>query len=299
MGDTRNYLLNSSFALSTIEKYSSAWKIFFEFLLDQDMDMSLDSLCHFVEYLFLKGFAYNSIKSVLSGVAHGLKVRDLPDFTKKYIIYCMLRGIKNLSYAPDIRMPFTEDHVKLIVRLCQEGIPDLYLRYLYATVFSWAFYACLRASEYTENKYTDHTLKLGNIFRVNFGRTGAYKICFSTFKHSPSAFPDLVLHNTVDPESCPVRLMDIYLSLRPSGEPHEPIFIDSAGALSSHTVSANLSRFLPHLGLPASRYKLHSFRIGRATAWAEAGYSPLQIRAMGRWFSDAFTKYIRPLVILQ
>ena len=299
LANTRKFLLNKSFAISTAEKYASAWKIFIEFLLDQDFDMSLDPLCHFVEYLYLRDFKYNSIKSVLSGIAHGLKIRFLPDFTKHYIVSCIMRGIKNTSFAPDIRLPFTEDHVKQIIHICREGIDDIYLRFLYATLFAWAFHACLRASEYTEGKYTDHVLKLGDIERFSMGGQGAYRIMFKTFKHSPSSFPDLILHATDDYDTCPVALMDIYLSLRETGEPSEPIFVDSQGALSRQTVSDNLRKILPHLGLPASKYQLHSFRIGRATCWAEAGYSALQIRAMGRWFSDAFNKYIRTQVVLQ
>ena len=40
-------------------------------------------------------------------------------------------------------------------------------------------------------------------------------------------------------------------------------------------------------------YKGHSFRIGRATDCAAEGMSDAQIRALGRWSSDAFRKHIR------
>jgi hypothetical protein len=46
-------------------------------------------------------------------------------------------------------------------------------------------------------------------------------------------------------------------------------------------------------GLDSSRYKGHSFRIGAASLSAEKGLSDSQIRAMGRWNSNAFRKYIR------
>ena len=54
-----------------------------------------------------------------------------------------------------------------------------------------------------------------------------------------------------------------------------------------------LSMAIKYCGLDPSRYKGHSFRIGAASYAADAGMSDSQIRALGRWKSDAFRKYIR------
>ncbi len=299
MGGTREKLLNSSFVITTAEKYKSMWNMFLEYLLDQDLDMTLDSLCLYVEYLFEDGLSYSTIRGHMSGIAYYLNLYSLPDLTKHFIITQMLRGVKNLHYEPDVRLPFTEENLKDIIDVIRRGVKDVYLKFLYCALFSWAFYACLRSSEYADCKYTDHLLKLGDIHRFKVGSHGAYRIRFRTFKHSPSTFPDLVLHKTGDIDSCPVRQMDIYLSLRPSGDPDEPLFVDSTGAISRYTIGANLNKCLQHLGLSQTKYKLHSFRIGRATMWAQLGYNEIQIKAMGRWFSNAYQRYIRDLVILQ
>ena len=50
---------------------------------------------------------------------------------------------------------------------------------------------------------------------------------------------------------------------------------------------------IKYCGLDPSRYKGHSFRIGAASYAADAGMSEPPIRALGRWKSDAFHKYIR------
>ena len=55
----------------------------------------------------------------------------------------------------------------------------------------------------------------------------------------------------------------------------------------------SLKRLLGFCGYQTSAFKGHSFRIGAATAAALRGESDAQIRAAGRWTSDAFKKYIR------
>ena len=54
--------------------------------------------------------------------------------------------------------------------------------------------------------------------------------------------------------------------------------------------------FIAFCGLDTSRYKNHSFRIGGACHAADKGYSDAQIRALGRWKSEAFKVYLRSTV---
>ena len=56
---------------------------------------------------------------------------------------------------------------------------------------------------------------------------------------------------------------------------------------------AILKRLLELCGLSSKVFKGHSFRIGAATSAALRGESDAQIRAAGRWASDAFRRYIR------
>ena len=56
---------------------------------------------------------------------------------------------------------------------------------------------------------------------------------------------------------------------------------------------AILKRLLEFCGLNSKVCKGHSFRIGAATSAALRSESDTQIRASGRWASDAFRRYIR------
>ena len=63
--------------------------------------------------------------------------------------------------------------------------------------------------------------------------------------------------------------------------------------ISVHQFNSQLRRCLAFCGLDPRRYKSHRFRIGAACHRAEKGFSDAQIRALGRWKSDAFKLYIR------
>ena len=73
-----------------------------------------------------------------------------------------------------------------------------------------------------------------------------------------------------------------------------PLFRLADGSPVSRAIfNDKLSMAIKYCGLDPSRYKGHSFRIGAASYAADAGMSDSQIRALGRWKSDAFHKYIR------
>ena len=50
---------------------------------------------------------------------------------------------------------------------------------------------------------------------------------------------------------------------------------------------------LERMGLPANQFAGHSFRIGEATAAAQAGLEDSVFQALGRWSNAAFMLYIR------
>ena len=84
-----------------------------------------------------------------------------------------------------------------------------------------------------------------------------------------------------------------YLSRRPSTP--GPLFIFTNGALlqTRAKLVAHVRQALAQAGIDCTHYSGHSFRIGAASAAAEAGYSDSFIQTLGRWKSQAFISYIR------
>ena len=123
------------------------------------------------------------------------------------------------------------------------------------------------------------------------------KISISEYKHNPSKRPFNILLAREDiPSLCPVTALLQYTRLR--GDRSGPLFCNADfSPVSLHQFNTELQRCLTYCGLDLSRYKSHSFRIGGACHAADNGFSDAQIRALGRWKSDAFKVYLRSEIL--
>ena len=90
---------------------------------------------------------------------------------------------------------------------------------------------------------------------------------------------------------CPVTLALQYVRVR--GPSPGPFFRRHDGSpLMKALFMAKVRQVLVLLGQDAQRYAGHSFRIGAATAAAQAGLEDSVIQALGRWSSSAFLRYV-------
>ena len=91
---------------------------------------------------------------------------------------------------------------------------------------------------------------------------------------------------------CPVHALVQYLA-RWGGAP-EPLFVFSdSKRLTRESFSTALNKALEELQMDPSQFNTHSFRIGAATSAKQAGISDTHLKALGRWRSDAYQKYVR------
>ena len=94
-------------------------------------------------------------------------------------------------------------------------------------------------------------------------------------------------------EVCPVEVVLLYLAIR--GAAPGPLFLsENLKPLTRVEFNSAVSSLLRELGLQASQYNTHSFRIGAATSVKEAGVSDIYVKKLGRWQSDAFQQYVKP-----
>ncbi len=205
----------------------------------------------------------------------------------------MLAGAKKSRPAVDGRLPITFQILNLLVPALQHTVSSLYDRVLLQAMFLLAFHAFLRVGEITVSSHSaNHALLYQDIsFEFVGGKVSGIIISLEHFKHSSAQARMFVKANSAS-HLCPANALLAFLKLR--GAHQGPLFtIAPRCAVSRSFFSQALSSVIQYIGLDPRRYKSHSFRIGAATTAQLLGHTSQEIKSMGRWRSDAFSRYIR------
>lgn len=197
-----------------------------------------------------------------------------------------LKGIRNLEADRSTARPGCT--VKLLKGMCKRAkiVYSDFEASLVSAVFRMAFFGFLRVSEYASTP-ANHQLMVNDCSVIN--KTLAIRIPSSKSSKKPIA---IILRSQLDKEACPVLAYTKYMRMRPACASRQ-LFVGSDG---EPLTSAHVSQYLKALSPGDGSLALtsHSFRIGGATWAAQSGWSDADIRAHGRWSSEAFLSYIRP-----
>ena len=248
----------------------------------------------FISYLYNSSYAPSTVNTYISALGYCHKLMGLPDPSKVFYVSQMLKGYGKVGFRLDSRLPITLPILNRLVAAASSLEGSAYQIIQFQAMCSLAFYAFLRIGEITSVSKQGappplHLYQLTKLLTAADELT-AFKVTFGNFKHSYNEHPFSIVVSR-HPPSCPVDLLSKYLALRGTGA--GPIFITVDGLpVSRSKFSQHLSRAIQLCGL-APRYKGHSFRIGAASHAAERGLSDAQIRALGRWKSNAFQRYVR------
>ena len=238
-----------------------------------------------------------TVNTYISALGYCHKLMGLSDPSKVFYVSRMLKGYGKVGFRLDSRLPITLPILNRLVAAASSLEGSVHQIIQFQAMCSLAFYAFLRIGEITsvskQGAPTPPPLQLYQLTKLlnAADELTAFKVTFRNFKHSYNErpFPIVVSRH---PPSCPVELLSKNLALRGTGP--GPIFITVDGLpVSRSKFSQHLSRAIQLFGLAPSRYKGHSFRIGAASQAAERGRSDAQIRALGRWKSNAFQRYVR------
>ena len=169
----------------------------------------------------------------------------------------------------------------------------------YDSIMLWAacclgFFAFLRSGEFTTTDHLspDAILSLSDVVVDSRADPRLITLHLRCSKTDPFGAGCRIYLGRTDTIPCPVAAILQYLSQRPSTP--GPLFLFQDGTpLSRISLVAHMRQALAQAGFDASSYSGHSFRIGAATAAAQAGYSDSFIQSLGRWKSAAFISYIR------
>ena len=257
--------------------------------------ISVPLLSNFIAFLFQKGYAPSSITTYVSAIGYQHRIRGLVDPSCSFYILSLLSGARRLQPSEDSRLPLTKDSIIQLIQAVNKLPISRYQSSLLKCMYLLAFHAFARVGEITVCSKQNNVLLFKDVELVGQELQLKLIVNFRHYKHNSSGRPfQITLKSQPAAPFCPILAYQSYATLR--GSSAGPLFLDeNRHAVTRQLFTKWLKASLSMCGLNSASYKGHSFRIGAATWAAEQGLSDAQIRHLGRWKSNAFRKYIRPV----
>jgi len=216
----------------------------------------------------------------------------------------VVRGAQRIGSQPrQVRLPLT---IEILRRIWAVEVDQGWDDVMFRAAISLGFFGFLRLGELTLPTATTpfdprvHAT-VGDLTFGQHAQAGpfvAFRIKVS--KTDPFRQGSTVHLGTTGMPICPVNALSTYLTYRPvkaqqgSSLNVSPLFIDNDGRILTKAVFIAMMRVrMQTAGLDAHAFSGHSLRIGAATTAAAAGLPDWLIKAMGRWKSDAYLRYVR------
>ena len=254
----------------------------------------MSTIALFVAHLHGVKMLHKTISTYLSSIAYVHKMFDLPNPTNQFLITLLLRGSQSLNQSYDLRLPITIQILDKLLASLQHVTQTYFHRLLFSAMFLFAFNTFARIGEIalTSRDCLRNLVSIEDIQIIYTDETPCrVSVTFRNFKHSKGKPHVLEFDKGETKVSSIDSLMDY---LKVCGKQPGPLFILNNGHIVSRSLfDTQLKKCLLFCGFDSSRYKSHSFRIGKASYCTSKGYSDAYICSVGRWHSTAFRKYIR------
>ncbi|XP_075701357.1 integrase/recombinase xerD homolog [Rhinoderma darwinii] len=284
-------LVEKSLAPNTWKTYMKEWKKW-EVFRRNEGGSPVQCLWKLLGNMWRDGAAKGRAATLVAAVSFITKLRGEEDPTKVFAIRRVLKGWSRAQpRGVDKREPLDSGRVKRLVAALGAICRDRHEVLLFKAAFTLAFAGAFRLGELVstskkgkdglqleDTKWDDATVKcLIRKSKTDQNGKGAWVTMLR--KGGPI---------------CPVGAVKDYLVSRGA----------EVGAFLKHRDGSALSRFqfcqilkrtASAAGLGKDRIGSHSFRIGAASEAAAAGSDEGTIKRLGRWKSNAFRTYIRPL----
>ena len=264
--------------------------------------MSETLLCYFVTALAQEGIAPSTIKTYLAAIRHAQILEGLPEPRESSSLprlRLVQNGVRRVrvesSSTQSRRLPITP----LLLRRMRPSSTGQSGALSYEESLLWAtatvcFFGFFRAGELTVATPSSFNpaihLAWGDVSISQDGRV--VRVFLKRSKTDQYGRGVEVFIGKTGDLLCPVEAVHSYAARR--GSAPGAFFCTAEGVPLTKSRFVDMVRSaLSRAGISTAGYSGHSFRIGAATAAAEAGVPDSTIQALGRWSSSAFMTYIR------
>lgn len=248
----------------------------------------------FVAYLHNLHLSYKTKTTYLSAIAYVQKIQAFYDPTSNFLVSKLIRGAQQLAPSYDLRLPLTVSVLdKLVSAIAHTAKSTLY-QALFKAMYLFAFNTFARIGEITST-LSNSVKKIIQFHDVDIINTDSSPssiiVTFRHYKHSKGKPYEISFSHGYTKVS-PIHANLEYLAYR--GRHPGPFFTLPNGEPVPRSLFDNqLKKCLKFFGLDSSRYKSHSFRIGKVTDCSVRRLSDAYICSAGRWNSNSFREYIR------
>ena len=289
---------------STANNYLCVWRQLNRFLISLDSRESLsweEKTALFGAYLVDGGVQSSTLKFYFSAIKHILKQDGYVWDSDKMLLSSLIRGCQLENDSVKIRLPIQKGLFEMLLfemeRKFGGSSPQPYLEIMYKAIFCLGYYGMLRVGEMTLGP---HTVKAGNI-HVGHNKDEILIVLYTSKTHGKESGPQKVKISArsgrhMDKQFfCPFKSVIDYMLHRGNYDrDEEQFFVFADGSpVRPNNLRCVLRSLLDALDLNSQLYDVHSFRIGRTCDLFKYGYSIEQIKAMGRWKSNAVYKYLK------
>ena len=251
-----------------------------------------------------------TVEAYLSAVRqiHLAKGLTPPD-VRPEIVKTVLKGARHMDTIDDrvtgrrSRLPVTVEMLKIIkLELADMEIPFSMKRLVWM-ICSINFFGCLRVHETlarSETEFDPCFTLLGKDVELKSVNCEGEEVEILQLKlKSPkedrigsSVFIDIYETKGL---LCPVKAYKKWKGTKPPTDKNMPAFRQENGIpLTGRKLNEILKTCLdPHVPYQAGFVTSHSFRSGMASLMATLGYTTEQVKAVGRWSSNAYERYIK------
>ena len=309
MNSVLDRLTNNQTRSSTTSNYLSIWKHLNKFIINLDTRQNLSweqKTALFGAYLVDSGVQSSTLRSYFSAIKHILRLDGYKWDDNQVLLNSLVRGCKMENDKVKIRLPIQKGLLEMllfeIARYFNQDSSQPYLEHLYKAIFILGYYGMFRVGELT---LSPHTMKACNI-HVGNNKDKIQVVLYTSKTHGEESRPQKIKISAVANVGqaythrqtglfCPFRCVIKYMKFRGSyNEDSEQFFVfRDRSPVKPDQLRNTLRTLLDRLGLDSMLYDVHSFRIGRTCDLHKFGYSIEQIKAMGRWKSNAVYKYLK------
>ena len=293
----------------TRKNYYAIWKVSNKFFLRLDIkpDNWEDRLVLFAGFLAKENKRASTIKCYISVIKAILQVDGFRIHEDRFLLSSITRACTYKNDYPRTHLPITKHLLKTILKETNKMYDEQpYLRILYLTLFSTAYFSLFRVGEITAGS---HPIKAKDV-HIGLNKKKLMIILWTSKTHWTDSKPQIVRINSTDsknkvsgtvctremkdhPHFCPFELLKEFSTMRKSFKsPDEPFFIfRDRTPVTSKQFNKTLHLILSKSGFQAHMYTGTGFRAGRASDLLDMGPTVETIKKLGRWKSNAIYRY--------